>query len=295
MLNKLCLGTVQLGLKYGINNQIGRQPTNKEAFSILKAAIDYGIEYFDTSSSYGDAENLLGSFNIGPYHVNIVSKLNLQAGNCSNVPAGVLEQVRFSLERLKISCLNGYLLHNAKDFYQTGVVDGLEICKNKGLVQNIGVSVYEPTDALAAVKSGRIDYIQIPYNVFDQRLDETDFFELADKNKVKVFARSAFLQGLLLMKVEELPVHLLMAKPYLMKFHQIIKTHGYSPAEAAWLFSIFHKGIDKVVFGVESTLQLDSNIKMVERRMGFKACYDDLLGAFSAVEKVIVNPSLWKG
>ena len=59
MLNKLCLGTVQLGLKYGINNQIGRQPTNKEAFSILKAAIDYGIEYFDTSSSYGDAENLL--------------------------------------------------------------------------------------------------------------------------------------------------------------------------------------------------------------------------------------------
>ena len=62
---ELCLGTVQLGQKYGINNQIGRQPTHEEAFGIIQAAIDSGIEYIDTASVYGEAEELLGRLGIG--------------------------------------------------------------------------------------------------------------------------------------------------------------------------------------------------------------------------------------
>ena len=47
--NKLCLGTVQLGMKYGINNALARQPTEEESFAILQTAIDEGIACFDLS------------------------------------------------------------------------------------------------------------------------------------------------------------------------------------------------------------------------------------------------------
>lgn len=62
--DKLCLGTVQLGLKYGIKNEIGRQPTNEESFYLLKQVIDSGINTFDTASVYGNAEQILGDFKI---------------------------------------------------------------------------------------------------------------------------------------------------------------------------------------------------------------------------------------
>ena len=69
------------------------------------------------------------------------------------------------------------------------MVAGLQKAKDSGLVKNIGVSIYDIGEALQAAELG-VDYIQVPYNVFDQRLDSTNF-DIA-KNKVKVFARSPF-------------------------------------------------------------------------------------------------------
>lgn len=291
MPSKLCLGTVQFGLKYGINNAIGRQPVKTEAFDLLKKAIDLGITTFDTASVYGNAEDLLGDFNIAKDSVKVISKL--KPNIMDDIVNNVIKEVERSLKRLKLALIDGYLLHDAKDFYRQEIVKGLQICKEKSLVKNIGVSVYGVEDALNAVKSGLIDYIQIPYNVFDQRLNETDFFELADKNKVKVFARSAFLQGLLLMDIDKLPVHLIEAKPYLEKFNDITNNYGYSRSEAAFLFSYCNPSIDKVVFGVETKQQLEFNLKIVSESDGFKGCYDELYNRFNKIERKIIVPSLW--
>ena len=55
MAAKLCLGTVQFGMRYGVHNALGRQPTDAEAFAVLDAARDAGIDAFDTASAYGTA------------------------------------------------------------------------------------------------------------------------------------------------------------------------------------------------------------------------------------------------
>ena len=39
---ELCLGTVQFGMKYGINNTLG-QPSEKDVFEMLDTAIENGI------------------------------------------------------------------------------------------------------------------------------------------------------------------------------------------------------------------------------------------------------------
>lgn len=298
MLDKLCLGTVQLGMSYGINNVLARKPTREESFSVLQAAVEKGITSFDTASVYGNAEAVLGSFAIGRYRVKITSKLRPGLGDDPHVSVieNVEREVAHSLKKLHVQFLDGYLLHDAKDFYREDIMKGLQLCKDKGMLKNIGVSVYEVEDALQAVKSGQIDYIQIPYNVFDQRLDATNFFAIAKRNKVTVFARSAFLQGLLLMNIEEVPSYLDEAKVYLKEYEQIVSAFGFTKKEAAFLFSLCHQGIDKVVFGVDSVGQLEQNLSIMEKTELFHGCCAELEACFRnrQISRKIILPSLWR-
>ena len=52
-MSELCLGTVQFGMKYGINNQLGRQPYWEESFSMLDYALGNGISVIYTAAAYG--------------------------------------------------------------------------------------------------------------------------------------------------------------------------------------------------------------------------------------------------
>lgn len=287
----ICLGTVQLGQHYGINNALGRKPHLEESFRLLNAAIDRGIRYFDTASVYGDAESILGSFGINRFDVRIISKLRSELPSDSSV---VISELRQSIERLGVKSLHGYLLHSAEDFYRPEILRGLKSAKELGLTQNIGVSIYEPEDALRAVKDVDIDIIQIPYNVLDQRLDQTNFFELAEKNKVSVFARSAFLQGLLLMESKNLPPNLRAANLLVEQFQRIAREHDFSPSEAAMLYSYCHEKIDFVLFGVETQNQLENNLRALDRANEFGDCFKELHGKFRNVDRKIIVPSLWK-
>lgn len=292
-MNKLCLGTVQLGMKYGVKNELGRQPTKEESFSVLRAAYEGGIRYLDTASAYGEAESLLGVFGVEQVGFRVISKL--RPGLDPDVGENaVLREVEASLLRLKVHQLYGYMLHHAKDMENDAIVRGMLAAKQKGYVQYIGVSVYEPEEAIRVVESGVWDMIQIPYNVLDQRLDATDFFELAAKNHVKVFARSAFLQGLLLMKPEQLPSYLKKARPYIEEFRRILTRHHYTVDEGAMLYSYCHPGVDEVVFGVDTEAQLVQNLKLCGKAENFGECWEALHGAFFDVPREIIIPSLWK-
>ena len=61
--SKLVLGTVQFGLQYGINSA-GR-PSIKQVSDILNNAKTGGILILDTSSVYGNAEEVLGDVKAG--------------------------------------------------------------------------------------------------------------------------------------------------------------------------------------------------------------------------------------
>ncbi len=292
-MSKLCLGTVQFGMKYGIKNELGRQPTDEESFAVLRAAKKGGVEFLDTASVYGEAEDLLGCFDVGHAGFHVISKLR-SWGQQKIDKEAVLLEIEASLQRLKIKKLYGYMLHRAEDMNNETVIQGMVAAKERDYTGHIGVSVYDPKEALRVVQSGIWDMIQIPYNVLDQRLDETGFFELARKNHVKVFARSAFLQGLLLMEVEHLPTHLQKVRPYIEKFRQIVAKNHYAPEEGAMLYSYCHPGIDYVVFGVDTEVQLMRDFEICGKAKGFATCWKELHGAFLDVPREMVVPSLWE-
>ena len=73
---ELCLGTVQFGMKYGINNTLG-QPSEENVFEMLDTAFENGIRVIDTARAYGTAETVLGRYfasGKNVYTVKIISK-----------------------------------------------------------------------------------------------------------------------------------------------------------------------------------------------------------------------------
>ena len=59
---------------------------------------------------------------------------------------------------------------------------------------------YTEKEALAAINSNWIESIQVPYNLINQEMN-VKVFNLAKKNKIKIFTRSTFLKGVLTEKL----------------------------------------------------------------------------------------------
>lgn len=297
---KLILGTVQIGMNYGLHNSHG-QPTTKESFSILDTALAAGLTTFDTAWGYGAAEDVLGAWikeRSLAGKVNIISKMKPHAFN--DYPDGakasdiVRMEIEKSLQRLGIESLDGYLFHSPYYIYLTHMVAGLEKARDAGMVKNIGVSTYDEAEAIKAADLC-MNYVQVPYNAFDQRLDATRFFEIAQKNSVTVFARSPFLQGLLLMEPSELPKHLRAMRPHLKRFRDICAAHHLSPIEAALQFVDAACRADYIVFGVDTLEQLTEGIRFmnVSPPVSERGWITEMREAFKDLNRGAIDPSLW--
>jgi len=287
---KFALGTAQLGLDYGINNKQGR-PLKNQSIAILEKAWSTGIRFFDTSPAYGKAEEILGEF-ISAH--NLQGEIAVVSKFFSSDSEAVENKIQDTLKKLNSDSLDGYLLHKAEDMYNPETMEALKSCQQKGLVKNIGVSVYKASDARHAASSGIMNYIQIPYSVFDQRLDKTDFFTQARENNVKVFARSVFLQGLMLMKDQEIPVHLSGVKKHLLEFDEIINKYNLTREQAALLFVYASKNIDYAVFGADTAEQIDNNVRIVEETKDYEECLKELENRFNNINEYIISPNMWK-
>ncbi len=295
---KLALGTVQFGMDYGV--QGAGQPKEKAVEEMLSYALGKGITHFDTASAYGNAEEVLGRYiekapDTVSSKMRIISKLS--PGAFLEKPGRiwkdiVLDHIRESLTRLNCSRLEAFLFHNAEYIFDENAVHALYGACQENLSEKIGVSIYTPQEALKALEYEEIKVIQIPYNVFDQRLDRCGFFEQAKKKGVEVYARSTLLQGLMLMEPGHLPENVRFAERYLGRFREICEEYGVSPLKAAVGYVTGHPGIDYVVFGVDNKKQLAEYISMEEEKIP-----EDMISAFQKefeeVEEKLVNPARW--
>lgn len=294
---ELCLGTVQFGMKYGINNQIGRQPTRDESFGMLDYALDHGIDTIDTACAYGDAEEIIGNYLrvCGKKHkLKVISKLRPNVIDGSKlVEKIVVEECRNSLHRLSVEQLDGYLLHTPEYIYQEEVVTALVGLKKEGYVKNIGVSIYDLKEGYAAIDTGVVDYIQLPYSILDQRGIKEGFITAAKSAGIKIFTRSAFLQGLFMMEPGSVPKHLQKAVPYLEKIEKILDQYEADKISAILQFVKQEKQIDYLVFGVEKREQLEEDIRKAGRADVPKECLKQLKKEINNVAQAIIFPSLW--
>lgn len=294
---KLCLGTVQFGMKYGVNNVINRQPTWEESFAMLDYAIENGIDIIDTARAYGKAELILGEYfrnRRNSSKVKIISKLrpNVIEAGC-DVYGKIHEELEDSLRRIGIEKLHGYLLHTPEYIYQSEILKSLQKLKEEGLIDNIGVSIYDLKEGYAAIDTRVVDYVQLPYSILDQRGIKSGFIKKAKEAGITIFTRSAFLQGLFMMDENKIPEHLKKSIPYLKIMNNIIEKYGVDKVSAILQFVCDEEQIDYMVFGVETIEQLKDNIKQYPLKSVPAECIKELKTQIGKVDEGIIFPSLW--
>ena len=254
-MGKLVLGTVQFGLQYGVNSA-GR-PSQEAVKNILNEAAKGGITTLDTSSAYGNSEEVLGNSIVTPGQFKIVSKYPK-----GEIPVG--EMFNSSLKRLKVDRLYGYLLHHFEVYKNNPKVwDEFIALKESGKVQKIGFSLYTPEELEFILKNGSpFDIIQVPFNIFDKKFLPL-MKELHEKG-VEIHVRSTFLQGLFFKDRNALPEKLQPMKKYLLQLDEFSKESGLSISEIALNYNVQNPYIDGVLMGVDNVEQLQMNLNSVK-------------------------------
>ncbi len=284
-IDRLGLGTVQWGMDYGIANQSGR-PSSDHVAKMLRTAQERGVLLLDTAHAYGEAEILLGRLQAAGMGFQIVTKIN--AKNGAEVPA-LFEE---SLTRLHCERVYGLLLQRAEGLLEpegASLWAALETLKAERKVRKIGVSVYRPRTLEEILKHYPIDLVQLPFNIYDQRFADDGLLERLKTQNVEIHARSAFLQGLLLMRPSELPARFASLQEHHARLHAQWDDRDLSPLEGSLGFCWGRKEIDKVIVGCESPGQL---LEILEAATKNPADFQKL-ASYRLNDGRVIDPSQW--
>ncbi len=288
-IGKIILGTVQFGLNYGINNQLGK-PKESEALSILAEAKSLGIKYLDTAAAYGNSEELIGKFNnLTDTPFSVITKF--QSTNNQDVE----EQITKALKRLNKNKIDGFLYHSFKDFQNSPKLLNKLIQEQKAnRIGEIGVSVYENLEVDKLLKYPEIQIIQIPFNLLDNSSKRANILKKAKKAGKTIHTRSVFLQGLFFSKINKLPKTLLPLRPYLEELNTLAKKNKISLNEMALAYSLSQSFIDGVLIGVDNKEQLKNNIKVISKGILDKSIIDEINNILVPEDlNYLLNPVNW--
>lgn len=297
-LSRLSLGTVQLGLNYGINNENGK-PSQELSNKILDCAIDNGVTCLDTAGAYGDSEEVIGKWlktipkEKRPF---IVTKAaTLDHSSYEVLKNDLVSKAKSSIEKLGVEALDVLMLHNFDDYVndKENVMRAMNELKEMGLVKYIGASAYSYHDYEILAESG-FDATQIPVNIFDWTQIVNGGIKKLSDSGMMVFVRSVYLQGLVFQTPETVSSKMDYCKEPLEKFHALCKKYSLSPAEMAMSFVLSLEGIHSLVLGSETVEQVEENTKLINRTMRFNnEQMTEIRKLFENIDNRVTNPSVW--
>ena len=295
-ISKLTLGTVQLGLPYGVANKSG-QPGLADSHQLLQFALDKGICTLDTARTYGNAEQFIGTFGNRKAFTCITKfKLSLEAlDNPSLAIAEARQSVLTSCQMLNIGCLPILLFHKSPEEPIEKIASLLpfifKTLKSEGLIGEGGLSAYTPDELTSIYDWETIRSVQVPMNVFDTRLLQGNLLQTLTEKRVRVFVRSIYLQGLLLM--DTLPPHLSFAKPYLDQLEAIAKSAGRTIKELAFAFVRDTPGVGSIVVGAETIEQVQENVQLLATPPLPEKITAEIRQRFAVVPLELITPARW--
>ena len=196
-ISEIGLGCWAIGSEWG-------EVSEHDARSVLKTALNSGVNFFDTADVYGDgrSEKFIGELIHSTSEKFFVStkagrRLDPHISEGYNLH-NIEKFIDRSLKNLKIDCINLLQLHcppsdicSKKETYEM-----MDVFVSKGKIQYYGVSVEKVSEALETIKNPNVKSIQIIFNLFRQKPSEF-FFKEAKKNNVAIIVRVPLASGML--------------------------------------------------------------------------------------------------
>jgi spore coat polysaccharide biosynthesis protein SpsF len=300
---ELVLGTAQLGLAYGAANRRG-QPDEAQARLILRSALTAGVGWIDTAAAYGTSEARIGAHVPLGSTARIVTKLApLDEMHDETATAEVIravdESVRRSCHRLRTDRLDALLLHRAKHLiWRDGAIwRRLKMLRDGGAIFDLGVSVYTPEEALAALGDPDVRHIQLPFNLLDWRWRERGVIDaLGARPDVTVHVRSVYLQGLLAAGRDARWPTITGVDAADLNFKLLDLTRALARESVADLCLAYARSqdwIDGIVVGMEHVSQLALNLALFKRPGLTEAEARHVEEALPRAPEQLLNPAQW--
>jgi len=285
-------------MNYGITNNIGKIK-KEEVKNILKLAKDLGISFLDTAQAYGESEELIGELTPEENTFRIISKLSSQANlPWTKIKINELENsFQKTLKNLKADSIDSYLIHNSNDLRRKDshiLINYLSEKKHKGFINRIGVSIYNTKD-LDNILLDKIDLVQIPLSIYDQRLIKDGTIKQLVNDGILIHARSAFLQGLILKTSIEWPDFISNEfKNHHKSIEKLISSKGLTMLDISIYFLCQNIDLEAVLVGVTSMLELKEIAKVWHNKDRIKEKISDLdFNEFAWSNEKDLDPREW--
>lgn len=254
---------------------------------MLDAARELGIDTIDTAIAYGDSENCLGEVGVAGFK--IVTKLPAQSDDAIPIDKWITSNLDGSLRRLRAESVYGLLLHRPELLHKdnaTKIGVAINNAKIDGKISKFGVSIYDPAELDIVTKLINVDIVQAPFNVFDRRLEASGWLQRLYDAGVEVHIRSVYLQGLLLMPIEKLPMKFHRWYGLFENWHSQLQELNLEPIEAC-LASVNDHRFERVIIGVDNHCQLQQLTHIATKLDGMS--FPDM----QCNDINLINPSNW--
>ena len=278
---KIIIGSANFTQKYGADSI---KIANNEVKKILNVAIKNDICAIDTAEAYLKNKNTFKKIN---------KKFKFTSKIILNYKWKSLEYCQKKLEdhfkNLNLKKIDTLLIHNEKILLTKNglkIFKNLEVLKKEKYFHKIGLSIYDTHNLKYIISKFNLNVVQCPYNILDQRIFNTGWFDRLKYKGIEIHARSIFLQGLLVNK-------LVYRKQYFKRWHKNIsnwfkwlENNNISPIDYC-LSDLLSRDFDKIIIGINNldNLKEIKNFKKIDIKKKLNFRLNDLK---------LIDPRKWK-
>ena len=199
-LEKRSLGkTGEMLSMIGFGGIIVKDASPEDAASIVKFAIDAGVNHFDVAPSYGDAEIKLGPA-LEPYRKDVF----LSCKTTKRTKDDARKELEQSLKNLRTDHFDLYQLHAVTSlddvitiFATGGALETFREAREEGKIRYLGFSAHSVEAAMALMNGFEFDSIMFPFNFATWNVGNfgPQVLELAHQKQMGIIALKAMAKG----------------------------------------------------------------------------------------------------
>ncbi len=287
-----------------------------DSLATIHAALDEGINFFDTAEAYGDgfSESLLGKALTRRRHEAVIAS---KVSGDQLAATGVRQACERSLRRLHTDYIDLYQIHwPNRTIPLQETMGALEELRTQGKVRAVGVCNFGPGDLADLLAAGRAATNQLPYSLLWRAIEYAIRQQCVD-NGIGILCYSPLVQGLLTGKfaaADDVPVgrartrHFSKDRPQtrhgeagcetetftaLEQIRRISDTIDVPMARLALAWLLHQPGVTSVLAGARNPDQIHDNVQAAAVELPPQVV-DELTAATEEVKRKLGgNPDMW--
>ena len=190
----------------------------------------------------------------------------------------------FNFNNINVVFFHDFKILFSKNGYK--IFKNLEYLKKKKYFKKIGISIYETSCLNRLVNSYDLDVVQCPYNILDKRILTTGWFDKLKKIDIEIYARSIFLQGLLVNKAIYKKKSFKKWKKKISMWFQSLENNNISPIDYC-LSDILVNDFDKIIIGI-------NNFDSLKEIINFRKVDINKMSHLKINDYKLIDPRKWK-